>query len=69
MTLDKYLRLRRMTRAQFAALIGAHPITVHKWCTGVMRPSWRRIAAIEAATSRAVTAADFVPNQEAVGAA
>jgi DNA-binding transcriptional regulator YdaS (Cro superfamily) len=65
MTLDKYLRQRRMTRAQFAAVIGAHPITVHRWCAGVMRPSWRRIAAIEATTKRAVTAADFVPRHEA----
>lgn len=68
MTLDKYLRLRRMTRAEFGTLVGAHPITVHRWCSGVMRPAWHRVAQIEQLTQGAVTAADFVPRHEGAAA-
>jgi len=64
MTLSDYLNLNRITRAQFGKLIGAHPITVHRWCGGIMRPSWSRLSAIEAATNGAVTAADFVPRRD-----
>lgn len=64
MTLSDYLNRQKITRAAFGVTIGAHPITVQRWCSGAMRPSWPRLAAIEAATNGAVTAADFVPRAE-----
>lgn len=61
MTLADYLRSRRETHEAFAARVGVHSVTVSKWATGAMRPSWPKLAAIAAATDGAVTAADFMP--------
>ena len=49
-----------MTRAQFAARMGVHPVTVSKWCSGAMRPAWSAIERIQAETGGQVTAQDFM---------
>ncbi len=59
MKLPVYLETQRLTRAAFAAQVKAHPVTVTKWCTGALLPSWGNMARIREATRGAVTAADF----------
>ena len=65
MRLPDFLADRGLTRAGFAALVGVHPVTVSKWCTGTMRPDWQAMEAIKAATSGAVTPNDFLSQTEA----
>jgi len=66
MTLTEYLRSRKETHDAFARRLGVHPVTVSKWCSGSMRPSWPKMGAISCATDGAVTAADFIrPSQDA----
>jgi DNA-binding transcriptional regulator YdaS (Cro superfamily) len=57
-----------MTRAQFAARLGVHPVTVSKWCSGAMRPAWSAIERIQAATGGQVTAQDFMKRQAEIAA-
>jgi transcriptional regulator with XRE-family HTH domain len=59
MRLSSFLSERGMTRAEFAAEVGVHPVTVSKWCSGAMRPRWNFIDAIQRITGGAVTATDF----------
>ena len=63
MFLADYLAAQKETRAAFAERVGAHPVTVTKWCTGTMRPSWVQMDLIASATGGAVTAADFMRSQ------
>lgn len=65
MTLGDYLRSKGETHDAFARRVGVHAVTVSKWATGAMRPSWPKLEAITAATSGAVTAADFMRAAEA----
>lgn len=61
MTLSDFLTSQNLTRAQFAARLGVHPVTVSKWCSGAMRPAWSAIARIEFETGGLVKAQDFMP--------
>ena len=61
MTLSDFLASQNLTRAQFAARLGVHPVTVSKWCSGAMRPAWSAIERIQAETAGQVTAQDFMP--------
>ena len=65
MTLSEYLSAKKLTRAQFAEMLGVHAVTVSKWCSGAMRPEWSRLRAIADATDGAVTAEDFLPAEAA----
>lgn len=60
MFLADYLSAEKETRASFAARVDVHPVTVSKWCTGTMRPSWVQMDAILRETGGKVTAADFM---------
>jgi DNA-binding transcriptional regulator YdaS (Cro superfamily) len=60
MTLTEYLRSQKETHDAFARRLGVHSVTVSKWCSGAMRPSWPKMEAISRATGGAVTAADFL---------
>lgn len=60
MTLSDYLRERKETHEAFARRLGVHAVTVSKWTSGAMRPSWPKMEAIARATDGAVTAADFM---------
>jgi DNA-binding transcriptional regulator YdaS (Cro superfamily) len=60
MTLTEYLRSQKETHDAFARRLGVHSVTVSKWCSGAMRPSWPKMEAISRATDGAVTAADFL---------
>jgi DNA-binding transcriptional regulator YdaS (Cro superfamily) len=64
MTLTEYLRSRKETHDAFARRLGVHSVTVSKWCSGSMRPSWPKMGAISRATDGAVTAADFLRSAE-----
>jgi DNA-binding transcriptional regulator YdaS (Cro superfamily) len=68
MTLSSYLANQNMTRAQFAARLGVHPVTVSKWCSGAMRPAWSAIERIQAETGGQVTAQDFIKRQAEIAA-
>jgi DNA-binding transcriptional regulator YdaS (Cro superfamily) len=59
MKLSDYLQREKMTQAQFAELVGAHPITVNKWATGSAMPRRALAAKIHEATRGQVTAADL----------
>ena len=61
MTLSAFLASQNLTRAQFAARLGVHPVTVSKWCSGAMRPAWSAIERIQVQTGGQVTAQDFMP--------
>jgi hypothetical protein len=58
--LGEYLKRKGITQGAFAAQVGAHPITVAKWCTGVMLPRAGQLAAIERITEGEVTASALV---------
>lgn len=64
MTLADYLRHEKQTHEAFAARLGVHAVTVSKWASGAMRPSWPKMEAIQAATGGAVTPADFMRQPE-----
>jgi DNA-binding transcriptional regulator YdaS (Cro superfamily) len=59
MKLSDYLARKNETRDAFGKRVGAHAVTVTRWVTGSLRPSWEHLAEIEAATDGAVTANDF----------
>ena len=69
MTLSQFLSRQKMTRAQFAVLVRAHPVSVSKWCSGVMLPRANQMDAITAATGGAVTANDMQANRRQAAAA
>ncbi len=61
MKLSDYLQREKMTQAQFAELVGAHPITVNKWATGNAMPRRALVARITEVTNGEVTPADLFP--------
>jgi len=62
MKLADYLAAQKLTREAFAQRLGVHSVTVSKWCSGAMRPSWPMISRVAAETGNKVTAADFMPD-------
>jgi DNA-binding transcriptional regulator YdaS (Cro superfamily) len=69
MTLREYLSTNRLTLAQFAKLVGAHPITVHEWVAGKVVPRRASMAAIEEATGGQVQPASFYASPASTEAA
>ncbi len=67
MTLSQYLADHKLTRAQFAALGGWHPITVSRWCSGAMHPRPQQMRTITALTEGAVTANDAITTRRHAG--
>ncbi len=59
MDLASYLDAENETRGAFAGRIGVHAVTVSKWISGALRPSWPKMQRINSATGGKVTAADF----------
>lgn len=59
MKLSDYLAREKLTQAQFAALVGAHPVTVNKWATGNAMPRRAQVVKIREVTSGLVTASDL----------
>lgn len=60
MTLDEYLREKRITSVEFAELSGiGHKQTVHNYRKGIRFPTPENLTLIERATQGAVTANDF----------
>lgn len=59
MKLSDYLAQEKLTQAQFAEMVGAHPITVNKWATGNAMPRRAQVAKIRDVTAGRVTAADL----------
>lgn len=59
MTLAEHLEASGLTRGQFAAMVGAHPITVSKWATGAAMPRHAWLSKIMDATDQRVTPGDF----------
>lgn len=64
MKLRIYLSETAQSHAQFAKLVGCHPITVSKWATGRMFPRCDALRTIETLTAGAVTANDFLDRPE-----
>ena len=60
MTLSEWIKAGGSINA-IANAAGVHYATAWKWTNGKLRPDWKHIPAIEAATGGAVTAQDFVP--------
>lgn len=60
MKLSDYLEAEGLTRAQFAERVPAHPVTVSKWCSLALRPSWPNMERIKTITGGKVTAGDFM---------
>ena len=68
MKLSDYLAKQNETRDAFGKRVGAHAVTVTRWVTGSLRPSWEHLAEIEAATDGAVTANDLkLPPRRSAG--
>jgi len=66
MKLSEYLKKRRISASEFAACIGVHKATVGRWISpdSDSRPDWDLIPKIVKATGGAVTANDFVTNEQ-----
>lgn len=60
MNLSDYLKRERLTQAQFAERVGAHPVTVNRWATGAAVPKRRQMQEIERATAGEVTPNDML---------
>ena len=60
MNLSSYLAHAKLTRADFAAQVGAHPVTVSRWATGAALPKRQQMARIEEITGGQVTARDML---------
>jgi len=60
MDLSSYLKMTKQTRADFAALVGAHPVTVSRWSTSAAIPKRKQMARIEEVTDGQVTAGDMM---------
>lgn len=69
MTLDEYLKRKRITQQEFAESIGVYQGTVQKWAAGLRYPTHRYLRAIKAATNGAVRPNDFLHDDEGRGAA
>jgi transcriptional regulator with XRE-family HTH domain len=65
MNLRTYLRMQRVTVADFAARIGASEAAVGKWSRGERIPRRAMMARIQVATDGQVTPADFYAWQDA----
>ena len=63
MELKRWLRLNRMTQAQFAELLGVSPSTVGLWINRRYAPRRKTMAAIISVTQGKVRATDFAPRQ------
>lgn len=59
MKLSDYLAQEKLTQAQFAELVGAHPITVNRWATGTAMPRRAQAAKIQEVTGGLVTPPDL----------
>ena len=59
MTLTQYLRLNKITDAEFATAVGFSLGAVRKWRNGERKPSFAALQRISGATHNAVTADDF----------
>lgn len=59
MTLDEYLRSKRLTHEQFAALVGCTRAAVTRWLSGSRAPSPRWVAIILKKTRNAVSVQDL----------
>jgi predicted transcriptional regulator len=59
MTLAEYLKVAKLTRAAFAAQIGATQVAVSRYITGRRIPHPNVMVRIKQATGGAVTADDF----------
>lgn len=66
MRLQTYLRLRHLTDAKFAAMVGRDRSTVTKWRNGKIWPDWSAMRLIFEATAGAVTPNDFMDIRSAV---
>lgn len=60
MRLQTYLKLRELTDAQFAAMVGRDRSTVTKWRNGKIWPDGAAMRRIFEATAGAVTPNDFM---------
>lgn len=63
MKLSDYLAQNKISDADFAEQVKAHPITVWRWKTGKVKPDWNTLNAIADKTNGDVTANDFVPQE------
>ena len=61
--LKRWLRLNRMTQAQFAKQLGVDATTVGLWIAGRYAPRRRTMAMIIDATQGKVRVTDFAPRQ------
>lgn len=73
MKLDDYLTANGLSAAEFAERMGVHRGTVSRWIKSPtpgkprFRPSWEELAKIAAITHGAVTANDFVDDDDVDG--
>ena len=59
MKLKTYLTQNAINQSQFAALIGVHRSTVHRFIEGTRRPDLTTLERIHRVTGGSVTAVDF----------
>ena len=59
MKLKDYLRAKKLSQSQFAALIGVKDATVSRYLSGHRRPEWDVVDRIKAVTGGLVTADDL----------
>jgi transcriptional regulator with XRE-family HTH domain len=60
MKLDRYLKRKKITPEDFAALIPVHPTTIYRFLNGLSFPKSGNIRRISEVTNGSVTANDFV---------
>ena len=65
MKLLDYLHGQSITYKAFAEQVGTHTTTVFRWAKGDIVPSLVQASKVEKITGGLVTAADFLPDQEA----
>lgn len=64
MKLETYIARQGLTQAEFAELADVPQPTISRLLTGYsLRPSWKTLAKIHAATKGAVSAGDFLKSQ------
>lgn len=60
MQLETWLSEEKISRTDFAALVGAHPVSVSKWIAKKMMPRRGHLEAIREVTGGKVTPNDFL---------
>lgn len=65
MKLSDYMAREGVSAEEMARRLRVHRVAVTRYCNGTRRPNWDVLARLPEATGGEVSAADFVPSDEA----